>query len=325
MILKVLCTLPRPILIDWNNFEKALVKISSRMLPFAVLVCALLWGSAFPAIKAIYAEWASMSIEPDMPNRMLLAGVRFMLGGAALLILARHPLRELKETSLVRLIGFACAQTYVQYVLFYSALVLSSAVLGGLLVGSGSIWWLLLAPLLLKTPWPTRWQWVFIALGAVGVILAVYRPGAGSGQPVLGGVLFCLCTLSGSLGLIVLQKILKTMGAKAATGYGLLFGGIMFMLSGVSAWPELANLFSARVMWLTAYLAFVSALGFGLWNHLTSIFPVNLLAGYRFLVPVCAVVESSLLVSGETPGMGIWIGGGLVVAALIGLQRCRPA
>ncbi|MBT8044589.1 MAG: EamA family transporter, partial [Verrucomicrobiae bacterium] len=140
---------------------------------------------------------------------------------------------------------------------------------------------------------------------------------------VLGGILFCLCTLSGSLGLIVLQKILKTMGAKAATGYGLFLGGSMLMISGVSVWPELANLFTPKVMWLTAYLAFVSALGFGLWNHLTSLFPVNLLAGYRFLVPICAVVESSLLVSGESPGLGIWLGGMMVIAALIGLQRAR--
>ena len=297
------------------------MKISSRMLPFAVLACALLWGSAFPAIKAIYADWHNAGIEPTMANRFVLAGVRFMIGGAALLMLAKKPLAELRNTSLVRLLVFACAQTYLQYALFYTALAVSSAVLGGLLVGSGSIWWLLLAPLLLKSPWPSRQQWGFILLGAAGVLLAVYRPGAGSGQAALGGILFCLCTLSGAFALIILQKILKTMGPKSATGYGLLFGGILLMLSGVSAWPELQDLFSPKVILLTLYLAFVSAFSFGLWNYLTSLFPVNLLAGYRFLVPVCAVIESSLMVSGETPGYGIWLGGALVVASLIGLHR----
>jgi len=297
------------------------MKISSRMLPFAVLACALLWGSAFPAIKAIYAEWQSAGMEPTMPNRFVLAGVRFMIGGAALLIIARKPLQELAKTSFVSLLAFACAQTYIQYALFYTALAISSAVLGGLLVGSGSIWWLVLAPLLLKSPWPSSRQWGFIGLGAAGVLLAVYRPGAGSGQAVLGAVLFCLCTLSGALGLILLQKILKTMGARSATGYGLLIGGVLFMLSGISAWPEMQALFSSKVILLTLYLAFVSAFGFGLWNYLTSIFPVNLLAGYRFLVPVCAVIESSLLVSGETPGYGIWLGGVMVIVSLIGLHR----
>lgn len=297
------------------------MKVSSRMLPFAVLACALLWGSAFPAIKAIYAEWQRLAIEPTMPNRLLLAGVRFMFGGAVLLLLAKKPLQELRNTSFFRLLAFACAQTYIQYALFYTALVVSSAVLGGLLVGSGSIWWLLLAPILLKSPWPSRGQWGFILLGIVGVVFAVYRPGAGSGQPILGGILFCLCTLSGAFALIILQKILKTMGPKSATGFGLFMGGILLMLSGVSAWSELPVLFSSKVMLLTLYLAFVSAFSFGLWNYLTSLFPVNLLAGYRFLVPVCAVIESSLMVSGETPGYGIWLGGLLVVASLIGLQR----
>ena len=229
------------------------MKISSRMLPFAVLACALLWGSAFPAIKAIYADWHNAGIEPTMANRFVLAGVRFMIGGAALLMLAKQPLAELRNTSLVRLLAFACAQTYIQYALFYSALAISSAVLGGLLVGSGSIWWLLLAPLLLKSPWPSRQQWGFILVGLAGVVFAVYRPGAGSGQAVLGGILFCLCTLSGAFALIILQKILKTMGPKSATGYGLLFGGILLMLSGVSAWPELQDLFSPKVILLTFY------------------------------------------------------------------------
>ncbi len=295
--------------------------ISSRILPFAVLACALLWGSAFPAIKAIYAEWGDAGVAPGMSNRFVLAGARFMLGGAVLLLLARRPLQELGRTPLPSLLAFACAQTYVQYALFYWALAISSAVLGGLLIGSGSIWWLLLAPLFLKSPWPTRRQWMMIVLGAAGVLVAVYRPGAGSGQAVLGGFLFCMCTLSGSLGLIVLQGILKTMGARSATGYGLFIGGCLFMLSGFSAWSELPALFTPKVLLLTSYLAFVSAFGFGLWNHLTSLFPVNLLAGYRFLVPVCAVIESSLLVSGEAPGLGIWLGGALVVISLIGLHR----
>lgn len=287
----------------------------------AVLLCALLWGSAFPAIKAIYAEWARHGVEPDMSNRFLLAGVRFVLGGAVLLLMAKHPWVEMKKTSWKRVLVFACAQTYVQYALFYTALATASAVLGGLLVSSGSFWWLVLAPLILKTPWPNRWQWALMGVGAAGVLVAVYRPGAGSGQPVLGGVLFCLSTLSGALGLISLQKILVTMGARAATGYGLFLGGVMLLLTGVMAWPDFACLFPPKVILLTAYLAFVSALGFGLWNHLTRLFPVNLLAGYRFLVPMCAVVESSLLVSSESPGAGIWLGGALVVVALIGLQR----
>jgi len=160
-----------------------------------------------------------------------------------------------------------------------------------------------------------------MGLGAIGVLLAVYKPGAGSGRPVLGAILFCSSTLSGALGVIVLQRILPTMGARAATGFGLFIGGIMLALTGITAWPEIVSLFSPNVILLTAYLSFVSAAAFGLWNHLTQLFPVNLLAGYRFLIPVCAVTESSLWVAGESPGWGIGVGGFFVLAAVIGLQK----
>ena len=45
---------------------------------------------------------------------------------------------------------------------------------------------------------------------------------------------------------------------------------------------------------LTLWLAFVSAAAFSLWNHLSTLHPVNLLASYRFLIPVAGIVESLL-------------------------------
>ncbi len=297
------------------------MKISSRLLPFAVLLVSLLWGSAFPAIKGIYAQWEMLGVEQTMENRLLLAGLRFAVAGLILLFLAKQPLKDFKATPKWPLLGFALGQTYFQYILFYTALSVSSAVLGGLLTGLGSIWWLLLAPLMLKTPWPNLKQWALISLAFVGVIIAVYRPGAGSGNPVMGATLFAGCTLSGALGLIILNKVLKTMGARSATGWGLLIGGVLLTLTGFQAWGDLAQLFPLKVIGYSIYLVIVSAVGFSVWNYLTSLFSVNLLAGYRFFIPVCAVVLSTLLVEGETPGVGIWLGGSLVVISLIILHR----
>lgn len=301
------------------------VIISMRLLPFAVLFCALLWGSAFPGIKAIYAEWAREGIAVDLSNRLTLAGIRFALAGAVLLLLAKQPWKEWRQTPKRKLVWFACTQTFFQYTLFYTALAVSSATLGGLLTATGSLWWIILAPLMLKTAWPSRYQLRLLAVGVVGVLIAVYKPGAGSGNPLLGATLFVFASLSGTLGVITLQGIVPTMGSRAATGFSLFLGGAMLCVAGISAWPYIAELFSAKVILLTAYLVFVSAAGFGIWNYLTTLFPVNLLAGYRFLIPICAVIESSLFVPNESPGIGILIGGVLVIAAIICLQRTHPA
>lgn len=297
--------------------------ITPRMLPLAVLICSLLWGSAFPGIKAIYAEWDRIGVDPTLPNRMLLAGIRFMIGGIILLLLAKQPWKELQQTDKRSLLLFSVTQTTLQYLFFYTGLAVSSAVMGGLLSATGSFWWLLLAPLILKTPWPSTKQWLLLAIGAAGVLLAVYKPGAGSGRPALGALIFCCSTLSGSIGIVILQRVLPTMGARAATGFGLLIGGVILTLFGFPAWPDLPELFSTKVILLTSYLSLVSAMGFGLWNHLTQLFPVNLLAGYRFLIPVCAVSLSSLFVAGESPGIGIWVGGALVLSSVVALQRLK--
>lgn len=297
--------------------------ISPRLLPFAVLLCALLWGSAFPGIKAIYGAWEEVGVAGTFSHRLLLAGVRFCIAGGALLLISRQPFRQLAGSPKGPVIALAVAQTFVQYIFFYSALAVSSAVLGSLLSASGSFWWLILAPLLLKSPWPNRKQWSLLALGALGVILAVYRPGAGSGNVALGTLFFCLSTFSGAFALIVFQTVSKTMGARAATGFSLFFGGLMLTLAGVQSWPEIVSLFPPKVIILTLYLALVSAAGFGIWNYLTQLFPVNLLAGYRFLIPVCGVALSSLLVPGESPGLGIFLGGALVIGSVIALQSER--
>ena len=303
------------------GYEHVCVTVSNRLLPFAVLFCALLWGSAFPGIKGIYAEWAANGITPTFSNRLLIAGVRFTIAGFTLLLLAKQPWRQWRKTSKHKIIEFALLQTFFQYLIFYTALAVSSATLGGILTATGSLWWVILAPPMLKSAWPNSRQWGLLAVGVVGVLLAVYRPGAGSGDPVLGATLFILASLSGTLAVIILQGIVPTMSSRAATGFSLFIGGIMLCFAGILAWPSFTELFTSRVILLTAYLAAVSAAGFGIWNYLTTLFPVNLLAGYRFLIPICAVTESSLFVAGESPGIGIFIGGALVIAAVVGLQR----
>jgi drug/metabolite transporter (DMT)-like permease len=297
------------------------VTVSIRLLPFAVLFCALLWGSAFPGIKGIYAVWEQNGIEPDFSNRLLVAGVRFTIAGFALLLLARQPLKEWQRTPKIKIIGFALSQTFLQYLIFYTALAVSSATLGSLLTATGSFWWVILAPLTLKTAWPNRNQWLLLTLGVAGVLIAVYKPGAGSGDPVLGAALFVLASLSGTIAVIILQGIVPTMRARAATGFSLSIGGLMLCVAGMFSWPIFAELFTTKVLLLTAYLACVSAAGFGIWNYLTTLFPVNLLAGYRFLIPICAVTESSLFVADESPGVGIFVGGALVITSVICLQR----
>lgn len=297
------------------------------MLPFTtrarilgiVLFCSILWGSAFPAIKHVYDIWAMDS----MSTRLLFAGIRFIIAGLLVLVLIRRPApwERIRRADWRLLLGFSLLQTVGQYLFFYLALSISSGILGSLLVSAGSFWWVLLAPHLLRTPPPTTRHYAILTMCAIGIIIAVYAPGAGAGNPLLGGVLFLASSLSGTLGVIVLQPLSKSLDVTTATGFSLFSGGIILCVLGIPSIGEIGAFADIRVAGTTLYLALVSATAFTLWNRLTRLYPVNILAGYRFLIPLSGVVQSALFISVESPGIGIYLGGSIVILGIYLLSR----
>jgi drug/metabolite transporter (DMT)-like permease len=286
------------------------------------LVCALLWGSAFPVIKSVYLHWKENGVQVGLFEIWLFAGVRFTISGLGLLPTAKNPLAELRATPLRLTVGFALSQTFFQYVFFYLAVFASGGALAAMLVATGSFWWMLLAPLATNgAAWPNRWQWLALGVGGVGVTMAVYAPGVGAGQPLLGAGLQLAATFCGAVGVILFGKIKPTMGSRAATGTSLALGGLGLILLAFPAWGRLAELFDGFVLAWTLWLAFVSAAAFSLWNHLSTLYPVPLLASYRFLIPVCGVVESLLFLKTESAGWGLIVGGLLVVGSIVWAQR----
>jgi len=293
-----------------------------RVLPGALL-CAALWGSAFPGIKTVYRIWGEQGTEVGLADYWWFAGVRFTVAGAMLLAVARRPLVEFRATSKGTLLGFTLTQTFGQYLLFYLAVAVSSGSLAGLLTSTGSFWWMLLAPVLAKAPWPSGRQWLALLVGGIGITLATAAPGAGSGRPVLGALLMIGATGMGAVGVIQFGRLKGTIGARAATGYSLGGGGVLLLLCGVSAFPRAGELMPPAVIAITCWLAFVSAAAFALWNHLSTRHPVPLLAGYRFLIPLCGMGESLIFLEGESAGWGLMAGAVLVLGSLVLAQRAR--
>jgi drug/metabolite transporter (DMT)-like permease len=282
-----------------------------------VLLCALLWGSAFPAIKMVYTHWAESGVEVDIFDRWLFAGVRFTVAGLGLLLIAKKPWAEWQATPKKWLALLAVSQTLLQYLFFYLGLSLSSGSLSALMASTGSFWWMILAPVMLGTVWPNLRQWFILVVGAIGVALAVYAPGSGAGSPLLGAICIMLATFFGAIGIIVVSKVKATMGSRAATGFALFLGGVGLCLVAAPAWGHITLLFDGYVIVVTAWLALVSALAFAVWNHLSTQYPVPLLASCRFLIPVSGVLQSLLFLPGESAGWGLVVGGLLVIGSML--------
>jgi drug/metabolite transporter (DMT)-like permease len=166
-------------------------------------------------------------------------------------------------------------------------------------------------------------QWLGLVIGGTGVTIAVYAPGAGAGNPLLGAIFMLCATASGALALLLFQRIKPTMSSINATGISLFAGGVSLILVGFQAIGSFQEMFSSPVIGSTLWLAFVSAAAFSIWNHLSSIFPVTLLASYRFLIPICGVLEALLFLEGESAGWGLFVGGALVVLSMIWAQHSK--
>ena len=282
-----------------------------------VLLCAVLWGTAFPFIKVVYGDWETVTLTLCL----FFAGVRFTMAGAGLLLLCSGLGRTLRQADL-RLLGLlALTQTCLQYCCFYVGMVYSSGVLGALLVGCGSFWWILLAPVILKTERPRPNEWVALMVSTVGIVVAVYAPGVGSGKVWLGALCFLSASFFGALALIIMRPLSKTMDAKSATGVSLLLGGMVLMALGMPSAGAFWATLTPQIALITVVLAVVSAVSFSIWNRLAHTHSVNMLASYRFLIPLSGAIQSSLFIGGEFPGLGIWIGGSLILGALVSLNR----
>lgn len=280
------------------------------------VICAGLWGSAFPGIKYVYRELG----EVDSSMRYAFAGIRFVMAGMMVcLIYRRQIVRHLSQCETIpwRLLGLLVLfQTILQYVFFYEGIAVASGVLGSIFIGFGSIWWLVLSPVVLKTAWPDRYNWFAISVSLAGAGLAVYSPDAGEGNPLLGAFLFLMASLSGAGAALTVKFFPAGFSIALATGISLFTGGLFLVLLGISSLTEFWSLAHSGIWWMTLWLAFVSAAAFCLWNHLIRTYSVKVLAQFRFLIPLSGIVQSVVFIPGENLRWQTCVGGLMVIGAI---------
>ncbi len=294
-------------------------RLKRAMLPLCATTCALLWGSAFPVIKYAYRFIDATSLE----NRLAFAGIRFTLAGTALLIFVPRILSHFRKTPKVSLFVVAIFQTVLQYLFFYWGLAMISGVLSAILIATGSFWWITLAPLFNRQDKVTPGQLAVLLLGFIGVCICVYRPGTESTSLILGSLLMIGASISGTIASLTVRPLGQTVPTTFVTGFALSVGGLLLMAFSPEAVSRIVRDAPPVFLVLTLYLAFLSAVAFSIWYFLVTVYDIPTLSGYRFLVPLFGVLESTLFIPGERMGFEIILGGSLVLTALWLLERAR--
>ena len=272
-----------------------------------VVALVLAWGSTFAAVKVGLAH----------APPFLFAGIRSVLGGAAIGVLAwqrggrprlRARLGDYAVITVLNVVGFFTLQTL-------AILALPSGLASVLIYLQPVITGVLAAPLL-GEPLGVR-KLGGLLLGFAGIVLV--SAGALQGHVPLGGVGWAVAgALVWSLGTIAFKRTQDRpdpVDPLWAVALSFLVGGVALSLLGVAVEPATITWTGGFVVAL-AYSSFVgTALAWALWFGLVASGEASRASSYIFFVPVVSLLVGAVLLH-ERVGPTLLAGGALVVAGV---------
>lgn len=269
-------------------------------LTLPALLCTLLWGSAFPAVKSGYALFG---IGDEAACKLFFAGWRFMLAGVAVLVISVITSRKLVVPTRAQWPGIlllGLVQTTVQYVFFYIGLSHTTGVKGSVISAMATFFAVGISHCLFADDRLNMPKAMGCVLGFVGVLIITLSSldGLSGGVSLTGeGFMFLAAAASGS-GAVISKFAAKGQSPMVVTGWQLTIGGAVLLLAGIVGGGHFQTV-SPQAFCLLGYLVFLSAAAFTVWTWLLKRYPVGKVSVYNFLVPVFGSLMSGVVL-GET-------------------------
>ncbi len=262
------------------------------------LLCCLLWGSSFPAIKSGYALLGIAG--DDIPSKLVFAGWRFLAAGALLLAWGAATGRRLggwPPAVWRQLVVLGLLQTSVQYVFFYIGLAHTTGVKASIMNATSTFFSVLLAHWLYHNDRLTWRKSLGCGAGFVGVMV-VNLGGLGGGLAgveftLLGEGFVVIAALVLAVGGIYGKRISQHMDPVAMTGWQLVVGGAVLLAAGYALGGSLGRVTPASSA-LLGYMALLSALAISIWSLLLKHNRVSLITAFNFMIPVFGALLSAL-------------------------------
>lgn len=274
---------------------------SRPMVVYAIaILCTVLWGSAYPAIKTGYAL---LNIEAhDVASQMVFAGQRFLLAGIFLIILSvlfRRHTGTVTTTKVRQIVVLGLTQTSLQYIFFYLGVAFATGVKASILNATGTFFSVLLAHFIYHNDRLTQRKAIGCTVGFLGVFIVNFNQSLLDFQFSLlgeGSVIFAAFILAAAS--IYGKKISQGIDAMVMTAWQLAIGGLALLCVGY-LFDGHSGDFDFASLSLLIYLACLSSAAFALWSVLLKHNPVSMVTIFNFLIPVFGSSLSSLFL-GET-------------------------
>jgi drug/metabolite transporter (DMT)-like permease len=281
----------------------------------AVVLLVLAWGSTFAAVK----------VGLDSAPPVLFAGLRSVLGGAVMVVLAfarsgrpslRDSWRAYAVLTLLNVVLFFTLQTL-------AILELPSGLAAVLIYLQPVLTGVLAAPLLGESL--TAGKIIGLLLGFAGIV--VVSAGAFRGHASLLGVCYAVVgALVWSLGTIAFKRYAGRVDAWWGVGLPFLVGGVL-LTAGGAAVEGTDVVWSGEFVAAFLYASVVgTALSWSLWFWLVSSGEAGRAAAYIFFVPLVSLVIGAAFL-GETLGVSLLAGAALVILGvyLVNRRAAAPA
>lgn len=271
-------------------------RFSDRKVVVALaLLCCLLWGSSYPAIKTGYA-WFSIA-RTDVPTQLVFAGWRFLGAGLILLAVAlatRKAIWGLGFTAGRQLVVLGLAQTTLQYLFFYVGLAYTTGVKGSIMNATGTFFSVLLAHWVYHNDRLSHAKLWGCFVGFAGVMVVNLGRGTldldftllGEGFVVIAAFVLAAASIYG-------KQVSQGMDSVVMTGWQLAIGGAALLAIGWGLGGSLTG-FTWGSTVLLVYLALLSSAAFSLWSILLKHNRVSQVTVFNFTVPVFGAALSAL-------------------------------
>ncbi|MFI9235199.1 DMT family transporter [Streptomyces sp. NPDC053079] len=271
---------------------------------------ALLWGSAFPAIR--------IALEGYSPTAM--AVLRLVFAVVLLLpFLATGRISRLRRGDLVRMAGFGLTGMTAYQLLLYAG---ERHVEGGtaaMLVATSPVFATALGMLVLRER-PGAWG-VTGLLVALGGALVVAMAGGGGGGSQTGMVMIVLAAAAQATSFILQKPLLRRYSGMDCIFYGSLFGLLPLLFFAPDAASHLVAAGwqqTAAVVWLGLGC---TVLAFCTWSRVLEAASASTSSLVLYAVPVAALALDAVLLGALPAPMAVL--GGLIVLAGVGIAAVR--
>lgn len=273
----------------------------------ALLAVYIVWGSTYLAIR-----YTLTSFPP-----FLMAGSRFTIAGALMLLMARargQALPSMRQWRNAALVGILLLVTGNGVVVFAEQWV--SSTMTALMLATVPIWTALLAGLWGR--WPARLEWASLALGFAGIVLLNFE-GNLQANP-LGAVAVLFAAISWSLGSALSRRIDLPAGLMGS-GAEMFSAGLMLALISLGLGERMTALPSPVALGAYLYLiVFGSVVAFSAYGFLLGHTRPALSSSFAYVNPVVAVLLGVGLAGEQISAPGL-LGMLVILAAVVLVVR----